>query len=627
MLSFYTFANMKMIHRWKMLLALIMGGPVCATAQQYQYTADLAGSTDDQVKVTLKVPPFPSGKATFVMPRMVPGTYEVYDFGRFISGFEARDAAGATLPVEHPDDNTWIITGADKLAQLSYRVDDTWDWTGKGEWVFQPGGSNIEAGENFFVNNHCFFGYFEGRKDEVFEVTFVKPAGFYGATALTNVNRTASAEVFRANGYFDLIDSPIMFNLPDTATVQIGGATVMFAIYSPNHVITAAEVREEIKPVLEAQAAYLGGTLPVDRYAFIMYMFDGFAFSYGALEHNLCSMYYLPEQTKEEASQTLRDFSAHEFFHIVTPLNIHSEQIHDFDFMHPVMSRHLWLYEGVTEYSAGHVQVKQGLIGLNEYLEVVKEKMQGSAGYNDTVPFTTMSLGALDKYKDEYGNVYQKGALIGLCLDIQLRHYSKGEYGIQNLMKDLARDYGKAKPFEDAALFAKIEQLTYPEIGAFLRRYVGGPEPLPMKEILAMAGIEYAEVKEVKQVSLGGADFDANGNGEVFVDDVSELDVFGKDIGYKVGDVLVDLNGEAIDEESFFQVFLGYFLTHTEGDPFTLTVMRKGKKMKGKGKRKVLEAVWVKVDATEENYLAPVENMSPEQEKTLKTWLRPDILE
>ena len=54
------------------------------------------------------------------------------------------------------------------------------------------------------------------------------------------------------------------------------------------------------------------------------------------------------------------DNAAHEFFHIVTPLSIHSEEIQYFDFNQPKMSEHLWLYEGSTEYHAHMVQEKYG---------------------------------------------------------------------------------------------------------------------------------------------------------------------------------------------------------------------------------------------------------------------------
>jgi hypothetical protein len=56
------------------------------------------------------------------------------------------------------------------------------------------------------------------------------------------------------------------------------------------------------------------------------------------------------------------DIAAHEFFHVVTPLNIHSEIIEHFNFvMTPVPSRHLWLYEGTTEWAAHAMQLRAGL--------------------------------------------------------------------------------------------------------------------------------------------------------------------------------------------------------------------------------------------------------------------------
>src|SRR5262245_41644756 len=111
-----------------------------------------------------------------------------------------------------------------------------------------------------------------------------------------------------------------------------------------------------------AQKEYLGGTLPVNKYAFIFYFTDQPVTSYGALEHSYSSMYFMPERSIEDLNQNLRDVAAHEFFHIVTPLTVHSEEIADFDFNNPKMSQHLWMYEGATEYFAGNMQVKYGLI-------------------------------------------------------------------------------------------------------------------------------------------------------------------------------------------------------------------------------------------------------------------------
>jgi predicted metalloprotease with PDZ domain len=74
---------------------------------------------------------------------------------------------------------------------------------------------------------------------------------------------------------------------------------------------------------------------------------------FGALEHPTATTVVLPEvMPKEELVKSMMDVVSHEFFHIVTPLSIHSKEIQDFDYNDPKMSQHLWMYEGVTEYFA-----------------------------------------------------------------------------------------------------------------------------------------------------------------------------------------------------------------------------------------------------------------------------------
>lgn len=71
---------------------------------------------------------------------------------------------------------------------------------------------------------------------------------------------------------------------------------------------------------------------------------------------------------------------------------------------------HLWMYEGMTEYAAHHVQVKEALISVDEYLQNIQEKMlESQDNFNDTLAFTLLSKLCLDKYKSQYNNVYAKG--------------------------------------------------------------------------------------------------------------------------------------------------------------------------------------------------------------------------
>ena len=114
------------------------------------------------------------------------------------------------------------------------------------------------------------------------------------------------------------------------------------------------------------------------------------------------------------------------------------------------------------------------------------EKIQHAATLNDKMPFTEMSANVLVKpYKDQYLNVYEKGALIGMCIDIIIREKSNGERGILDLMRKLSAEYGAKKPFNDDELFEKIIQFTYPEVGTFLTTHVSGSTPIPYDAFFA----------------------------------------------------------------------------------------------------------------------------------------------
>lgn len=535
----------------------------------YVYTVDLTKVVNDRVYVELSPPAITTSEATFYLPKIVPGTYAIADYGRYVQEFTAVDKKGNKLPVEKTDDNTWKIKNASKLAKISYWVDDTFDTTVAGPEIFWPAGTNIEENKNFILNTSGFFGYFDGVKEVPFEFNVVRSKELYGSTGLIPV-QTGSAlstlkleksgddknkvvDVYKAVDYDQLIDSPLMYARPDTAVIKVANAEVLIGSYSPNNKVTAKEIAESIREVLMAQKEYLGGKLPVNKYAFIFYFTDKPIMSYGALEHSYSSLYYMPEMTIDQMNQQLRDFAAHEFFHIVTPLTVHSEEIQNFDFNDPKMSKHLWLYEGVTEYFAGNVQVKYGLITPEEYLQVLQEKMITSDQFINDVPFTDISKFTLDKYHDQYYNVYQKGALIGLCLDIRLRQLSNGKYGLRNLLMDLSAKYGKDKGFKDDELFQEITKMTYPEIGEFFSKYVNGTEKLPLEQTLNAVGIVYKEEEKFKDYSLGIGNSDV---GVIQIEDkprlqiarIDNLNAMGKALGFEQGDVLLKINGDTLPD-------------------------------------------------------------------------------
>lgn len=612
------------------VLVLLLAGFSLKADEGYRYTVDLKNASGDKVTVTLVPPAIQKDEIDFMFPAMVPGTYEVYDFGRYISDFTAEGLNGEKIKVVRKDVNTYRISPAKSIAKISYKVDDTFDKSdlkaAQKKIVFEPGGTNFEQGKNYSINNHSMFGYFDGLTDRTFTIVFEKPEGFYPATGLSDIKVHSGRDTVQAESYHRLVDSPIMYSVPDTVGLQVAQTRVLVATYSPNKKITSAFIASTLHELLLAQQDYLGGQLPVEKYAFLFYFMDKPSLSgaSGALEHSYSSFYVLPEFDSLALKQQIRDIAAHEFFHIVTPLTIHSKEIADFDFNNPGMSAHLWLYEGMTEYAAHHSQVKAGLTDVNEFLNVMMQKYRNSIEqYNDTMPFTYMSKNVLnEEVHKQYANVYEKGAVIGMCLDILLRDLSGGGYGTQNLMRDLSRKYGKDKAFNDDELFAEIENLTYPQVGEFLRRYVGGSEPLPMEDILQRIGIDFKRNVTTREFTLGNPDLGYNTTtNRLIVEGTSGLDAFGKALGYKRKDELHSLNGRELKVEEIRNIVSDYYETLKEGDVVEIVVFRPKKLNKKKFNRVTLSAPAQLVEVKRGSLISMAETISDRQKQTLRAWI------
>lgn len=587
---------------------------------------DLVNVDDDKVMVSVDPGKFTTEETTFYIPKTVPGTYSTDNYGQFIEGVKAIDYKGNELSVTKLDDNSWKISNATALDKVTYWVNDSYDIEGE-EGVFSPAGTNIKAGENFMLNLHGFVGYFDGMSEKPYQLVIKHPKDLIAGTSLkkvavaTDEEQTYATDQFNVSRYFEVTDHPIMYSTPDTTSFQLQGMKVKLQVYSPNKAYSVEDIAPKMKEMMQAQKAFLGEIDNTDVYAVLLYLSDvngQDAQGFGALEHHTSTTVVLPESMPlERLNETMKDVVSHEFFHIITPLSVHSNEVHYFDYNDPEMSQHLWMYEGVTEYFANLFQVKEGLIDHQAFYDRMSEKITSSKQFDDTMPFTVMSENILDEeYESSYYNVYQKGALIGMSLDIRLRELSNGEMGILDLMKKLSNKYGKDKPFEDEELIQAIVELTYPEIQNFFDTYITGTTPIPYGDFFAKVGVEETESEVQTGVFLKGQQPYIDGNPqtkELFFREGIAFNSFLNELGAEPKDVIKSVNGTEYNIENVYGLIMGS-RGWKEGDQVTMIIERDGEE-------KTLEATY-KTPTDKETKLQEMELSSDDQRvKLRKSWL------
>lgn len=559
-----------------------------AADKTIQANVDLTNITTDKVLVTIIPSKVTTDETTFSIPKTVPGTYSSDNYGRYIDDLKAFDTNGNLLQTNKIDDNNWKIQNAKKLAKITYLVNDTFD-TENGEGfgksdVFSPAGTNILANTNFVVNTHGFIGYFSDKLHVPYKVTVTHPETLWGATSMIDEDASKTVDVYTTPRYSVLVENPIMYAKPNYTSFNVNGMDIQIAVYSPTGKITAESITPEMKKMMTAQKNFLGDINSTKKYSVLLYlstMKPDDAKGFGALEHPTATTVVLPEMLpQDELLKSMKDVVSHEFFHIVTPLTIHSKEIQDFDYNDPKMSEHLWMYEGVTEYFANLFQINQDLIPESEFYSRIAEKIDHAKTLNDTMSFTTMSKNVLvEPYKDQYLNVYEKGALIGMCIDIIIREKSNGQKGILDLMHKLSQEYGVEKAFDDADLFAKITQLTYPEVGEFLKKYVEGTTPINYNEYLEKVGVTPSIEKTPGNVFLKGQIPYITVNPEtkgIIVIPNMELNTFFTNLKLQGNDELLEINGIKYSLENIYDL-ITTSQSWKENDAISVKIKRDGK--------------------------------------------------
>ncbi|MDX1740102.1 MAG: hypothetical protein R3178_02370 [Rhodothermales bacterium] len=572
-------------------------------AKEILYVVDLTDRSDDLFRVTMSVD-LDADNSYFQFASTAPGTYQVMDMGRYVRSFEAFDAAGRSVPTEQVSTNQWRFERPGDVAQVRYEIAETWDTPVERHPIYMMAGSSIED-DHAFINGQTVFGFPAGLQDAPLRIRLNYPDSWLVGTALA----LGDDGFYHADDYDHVVDSPILMGRLTFAEVDVRGTDVEIYTYSKTDKVKSEAILDAVKDVLFATDAFLGA-LPVDRYAFLFHFED---VSMGAWEHSYSSAYVYAEDGFEMAiKESIPSVVAHEFFHIVTPLNIHSEIIEDFNFAEPVPSQHLWLYEGTTEWAADMLQLRGGLIDLDNYLSRIKTKLAVDDQFDPEYSLSKLSLTSYsDQGQRQYVNISMRGAVVAALLDVKLLELSGGKKGLRELLIELSQKYGPDRPFDEETFFDEIAAMTYTEIGDFFSRYVKNAEPLPLEEYFGKVGIRYTpRVETGEQQASAGIRLNVVEGKIVMVQVAPET----AECGFAVGDELIGFNGKEVNMSNI-QQHGAEWNQLAAGVPYELQVRRGSE---------VLDIQCAKYSRpkVDVHVLEPDPNATPEQQELRAAWIR-----
>lgn len=336
------------------------------------------------------------------------------------------------------------------------------------------------------------------------------------------------------------------------------------------------------------------------------FMQMGFAGA-GALEHSYSSLFVFPAMGG--ISQEIKDDLAHEFLHILTPLNLHSNIIQPFNFEVPTASQHTWLYEGVTEWASDIMQLRSGLITTDEYLKRISDKLTINDRFSQNISLTELSKNVYDEaITMQFLNFYNKGAVTAAFLDIGLLELSGGKRGLREVFLELLDKYGKDKPFPEDEFFEIFISITYPEIEQFINDYVKSTTPLPCEEYMAKLGFKYIpeRLSDDTRPSLG-IEMGMNDKQQLTILGISEIS---SQAGLNAEDVPLKILGIEVSMTTAREIF-GKLHSMKIGDMVDIVVQRGDKEVE----------VSVPLQQRMDKYIfEEMENLTEEQKMLREAW-------
>ena len=455
-----------------------------------------------------------------VMPVWTPGSYMIREFERNVQDFAAADEAGRPLKWEKTNKNTWrVYTNGARAWQATYSVYAN-------ELSVRTSELNSD---HAFWNNANLLMYLEGFLKSPSTVRVLAPDVWKVATGLPPV--LGQKNIFRAENFDILYDSPFEASNFKTLVFNVKGVPHRIVIdgtgnYDPER------MRRDVQKIVETQVELMGGEVPYRDYTFILHLRSNAG---GGLEHlNSTALGYprfgfrirsgdrATSAGPNTADTTERDYRgflslvSHEFFHLWNVKRIRPDALGPFDYTQENYTKVLWVAEGITDYYADLVLRRAGLISESEFLSATARSMQNLQNTPGRLEQSVeeSSFDAWVKYyrQDENSvnsqiSYYDKGALLGLLLDLEIRKRSGGAKSLDDVMRYLYAEFFKKNRNYGPGDFQKATELMAGgSLEEFFSKYVRGKEELNYNAALEAAGLKLETTAAADAKLYFGAD-------------------------------------------------------------------------------------------------------------------------
>ena len=433
------------------------------------------------------------------MPVWTPGSYLIREYSKNVEGFSAHSDKSDNLKWEKVDKNTWRVY-SDKANEvtISYRV-----------YAFVKSVRN-----SFLDNSHGFvspagvFMYVDRLKNKP-ATLIIDPYEEFSVISTGLEPSRDDKNTFIVPDFDILVDSPIEIGNQNVLEFEVRGVPHEIAIYGKGNYDSSTV--NETKMIVEG-AVNIFDEIPYKRFVFIVHLVNSGG---GGLEHlNSTALVYGRWNFQPESRrQRWRSLVAHEVFHLFNVKRIRARELGPFDYTKENYTTLLWVMEGFTSYYGGRILLKVGLLTPEKYQKNISSLLN-TISNNKGDRYQSAAEASFDAWIKYYRrnenspnsiiSYYDKGKLLGLLLDLEIRYSSENKNSLDDVMRRLYTEYYKKKKrgFSEEEFKREVEHAAGKKLDYFFENYVHGTEEIKYKKYLSYAGLE---IEDLPATSISGS--------------------------------------------------------------------------------------------------------------------------
>src|SRR6185503_4227864 len=328
------------------------------------------------------------------------------------------------------------------------------------------------------------------------EVTLNLPAAW--ARSMTGLRALSDEHHYVAPDFDTLVDSPILAGNLAVHEFMADGKRHYLVNQGETPEFDAARALRDYEAIIREQRRFWGD-LPYDKYLVLNVITENRG---GALEHKNSTVLIASRGTTTSRNAYFAWLTTltHEIFHAWNGKRLRPVELGPFDYEREVLTRGLWVVEGLSDYYGDLITLRAGLLTREEFLE----SLSGIIAEVQTTPGRFIQSAELASYDawiryyrpDENSpnvsiSYYSKGQLLGFLLDARIRRATNGARSLDDVMRAAYARYSGARGFTPEQFQQVAEQVAGTSLADFWTAAVRGTSDLSYTDALALYGLRF----------------------------------------------------------------------------------------------------------------------------------------